>query len=67
MAIQGGIVVVSIILLFSFYVFMALDLLQGKQALITPLILIIIAIELLAIFWELIVIEGCLKPKRGRK
>ena len=45
LAIQGGIVVVSIILLFSFYVFMALDLLQGKQALITPLILIIIAIE----------------------
>jgi len=56
-------IVVSIVLLITFYIVLMADLATPGDTLITPLILIIIAIVCLAIFSELVKIEYYIKGK----
>lgn len=57
-------VVVAIVLLVTFYIVLMADLATPGETLITPLVLIIIAVIALAIFAELAKIEFYIKGKR---
>ncbi len=59
-------IVVAIVLLITFYIILMAQLAVPGQSLLTPLVLIVIAIILLAIFAELVKIEYYIKRKRER-
>jgi hypothetical protein len=59
-------VLVSVVLLITFYIVMMADIATPGESFITPLILIIIAVICLAIFAELAKIEYYIKGKGKR-
>lgn len=59
-------IVVAIVLMITFYIILMAQLATPGQSLLTPLVLIVIAIILLAIFAELVKIEYYIKGKHKR-
>lgn len=56
--IQGGIVLVIVSLLITFYMLFAIELARGTAQFFSSMILLVIAVTLIAIFWILIRIES---------
>lgn len=66
MIVQIGTLVISVILAVAFYIILAVGLLTARD-IITPLVLIVIAITCLAIFSTLSKIEYDIRRQTGRR